>query len=154
MVKRNRLLDWDDAYLIGVAELDYEHKDLFDRISQIDADLRQRTTKEDIEECLGAIHARLEAHFALEEKYMRDHGFAGYVAHKAAHDELLDDILGAMERFREEPGLSYGERLMTRLKDWVIDHVLGDDQALAEVANRQAAAKSGLFKTKASHPRT
>jgi len=41
---------------------------------------------------LGDINARICAHFALEERLMRERGYDENREHKADHDRLLDDL--------------------------------------------------------------
>ena len=63
---------------------------------------------------LGELYARVGAHFALEEKIMRDHQYDEYRDHKNDHERLLDDIRDLMDD--DEGGAcvdvaAFGERL-------------------------------------------
>ena len=56
-------IDWDDSFLIGIEELDYEHKVLINDINRLHLELARQNEKSEIEECLGDIYARMQAHF-------------------------------------------------------------------------------------------
>ncbi len=123
-------LEWNDAYLIGVEELDFEHRDLFRRLNELYESLRNRREKTEIQGDLGELLARVSRHFALEERYMRDNKYPGYEPHKREHDRFLDNIVDAMENFRDESGVGDSDRLMAELQRWIVDHVLTRDQDL------------------------
>ena len=86
------LLEWTEDHCIGIPVLDFEHRNLFAQINELLEDFESQHEKEKIEACLGEIHARMEAHFALEEKFMKDKKYPHFAEHKKAHDMLLDDL--------------------------------------------------------------
>jgi hemerythrin len=131
--KTKPLLDWSDEYLIGVEELDYEHRGLFNRLNELHEELAHHDEKAKIEDCLGEIHVRVEAHFALEEHFMLDNNFKNYSRHKKEHDEFLAVIVDLTEKFRTNPELSYGDELEEQLQHWIVNHILTSDQELATV---------------------
>lgn len=127
------LLEWNDEYLIGVEELDFEHKDLFDRLNELHKELARHDDKAKIEDCLGEIHARVSAHFALEEKFMRDTNFPNYEQHKREHDDFLDVIVEIIDEFRTDSELSYGDALEAQLQHWITHHITTSDQELSSL---------------------
>jgi hemerythrin-like metal-binding protein len=82
--------------------LDYEHQDLFDCLNQIYEQCSRKSDYETVADCLGRLHSRLAAHFALEENTMREMKNPHYAAHKAEHDRFLDEVTGAVADFRDE----------------------------------------------------
>ncbi len=128
------LLEWTDACRIGIDMLDYEHRDLFARLNELHDELMRHEDRGSIEACLGEIHARMAAHFALEEKFMRDKRYKDYEAHKAEHDDLLDEFIEFMMRFSRDPDLEYGQAEHLTLKRWVIDHMQTTDRRMSEIA--------------------
>lgn len=136
------LLEWKDDYLIGVESLDFEHRDLFARINELHQQLVRREDKARIEEALAGIHSRMAAHFALEEKFMRDTGFPNYARHKKEHVRFLDNIVEVIEEFVNDPGLGYADTLLAELRHWIINHVLTSDQELSVKADGQSSSSS------------
>ncbi|MEJ2131562.1 MAG: hemerythrin family protein [Gammaproteobacteria bacterium] len=125
------LFDWDDAYLIGVDELDFEHKDLFARLNELHGELMRHDNKEETLACLGEIHARVMAHFALEERYMQESKDPHFAQHKQEHDAFLEVIVDIIEKFRNDPGFSYADSLERQLQVWIIDHIQTSDRTMA-----------------------
>lgn len=128
--KTKLLLDWRDEYLIGVEELDYEHRNLINRLNELHEQLAHHNEKAIIEDCLVEIHVRVEAHFALEERFMLDNDFKNYTHHKKEHDDFLAVIVDLIEKFRTNPELSYGDELEEQLQHWIVNHILTSDQEL------------------------
>jgi hemerythrin len=127
------LIEWSDEYLIGIEELDYEHRDLINQLNELHEELAHHDEKGKIEDCLREIHVRVMAHFALEEHFMLDNNFNNYVSHKEEHDNFLVVIADLIEKFLTDPELSYGDELEEQLQHWIVNHILTSDQELATV---------------------
>jgi len=125
------LFDWSDDYLIGIDELDYEHRDLINRLNELHGELAHHDEKGKIEDCLREIQVRVVAHFALEEHFMLDNNYKNYAPHKKEHDDFLTVVADFIDKFLTDPGLSYGDELAEQLQHWIINHILTSDQALA-----------------------
>ena len=125
------LLQWREEHRIGIDALDFEHQELFRRINQLLDDFVRHEERAEIEACLGEIHARMAAHFALEEKFMRDKGYAHYAEHRAEHDRFLDDFVVAMAEFENDPAARASETLERDLKRWILNHVLTADKRMS-----------------------
>jgi len=113
------LMEWKDSYRVGVPAVDHEHRELIAMINYLHQRLGENPRREDIVDSLGDIHAAISAHFALEEKIMRDAGYKGYEAHKADHEQLLDAILDIAD------DVAGGDAMTTlgkRLSEWFGNH--------------------------------
>ncbi len=115
------LLVWRDEYRIGIAEVDHEHRELIGLINDLHAALGADRSSARIEDFLGEIHARIAAHFALEEKGMKAHRYPELNQHKADHERLLDDIRDIMDEHNEN-GVLDDEAFSNRLATWFGDH--------------------------------
>jgi len=115
------LLAWKTEYSVGVESVDHEHQEMIGMINELYKELHGRKDAESIEQFLGDIHMTISAHFALEERVMRQSGYGEYAAHKDDHEELLDQIRDLMDEFSSnaESGLSL---LQERLSDWFAIH--------------------------------
>lgn len=128
-------LQWDDSFLIGIDELDFEHKRLIEDIDRLHRELSGQDDKRDIEACLGEIFARMQAHFALEERVMRKNKYPGFDEHKREHEALLDNYTASMLDFINSPGNAPGgERgrpIEEALERWIVDHILVSDRKMS-----------------------
>ena len=115
------LLEWKPEYCVGDASIDHEHEHMINQINSLYNQLRESADAESIESVLGEIHADISAHFALEERLMREAGYAEYEDHKDDHEDLLDQIHDLMDSFYTDP--SQGQKLLkSRLSDWFGRH--------------------------------
>jgi hemerythrin-like metal-binding protein len=128
------LLVWDASYDLGIEHLDYEHRDLFECINALHASILERDDAEHVEDSLGRLHARLAAHFALEETTMRARGSAVYPVHKQAHDAFLDEVSDAVADYTADTSAREIEALAERVRDWIIEHITTLDRQILEPA--------------------
>ena len=115
------LLHWRDAFNTGIPSADYEHRRLFELINELHDTLNSGDAA-GTEAFMGALHDKIAAHFALEERLMRDVGYDGYIEHKADHERLLDDIREMMEEQRAGRYQQAPDRLAGRLERWFSVH--------------------------------
>ena len=138
------LVTWSDDYLLGLDEIDEQHKALFDLINAI---WRLVVSKARDDETLRAVE-ELEKyaliHFTSEEMFMRDTGYTGFSAHKAAHLGFSERV--AAERTRVLAGQPIGLDLVHFLNDWLAEHILVSDRAYVQALQGQGEHGSMLRK--------
>ena len=125
------LFEWKDEYLLGLEPLDFEHKDLFRCINDLYEQCGIRDEGDELEDCLGQLHARLAAHFALEESAMREMKNPHYEAHKAEHDRFLEEVTEVVASFGTYSGGEQVEAFAIRVKEWILTHITTTDRQLA-----------------------
>lgn len=124
------LLEWRKEFETGIADVDFEHRELIGLINQLHNQLAAETSAEKISDFLGEIFARIAAHFALEESMMRKHGYDQYLDHKSDHERLLDEIRDIMDAFEQGTFDTYQDKLGTTIRDWFINHFKSSDARL------------------------
>lgn len=115
------LLTFKPEYSVGIESMDHEHRQLIRLINEIYEEMKDRKDPESVEQFLGDIHAAIAAHFALEERLMQNAGFGEYDAHKADHEDLLEQIRALMDIFDQDNDRGIG-LLQERLSGWFSDH--------------------------------
>ncbi len=123
------LLEWNSEFSVGIESMDFEHRKMIGMINEIYDELMQHKDVESIEQFLGDIHAAISAHFALEERMMKNAGYCEYEAHKDDHEELLDQIRDMMDEFSVDPATGFG-MLKANLADWFEAHFASFDARL------------------------
>jgi hemerythrin-like metal-binding protein len=115
------LLRWQANFSIGIAEVDHEHRGLIDLINRLLGALGKDRSGERVEAFLGELFAVVSAHFALEEKVMRDRRYDALPEHKADHERLLDELRDLMDQ--QAGGFAFDDsRLAARLTQWFTGH--------------------------------
>jgi hemerythrin len=79
------LVQWEENFALGIADVDHEHRALIDLINRLHAALGGAAGKGDIADFLADLHASVAAHFALEESVMRQCNYDQLMLHKADH---------------------------------------------------------------------
>ncbi len=126
-------LHWDDSFLIGIVELDYEHKILLSDINRLHEELVGQEEKKAIERCLGEIYSRMQSHFALEEHFMKEKEYPFFDEHKKEHEKLLDTYTEYMVQFLNDSGTSSEFKIDDNLKTWIVDHILSSDKKMSRL---------------------
>ncbi len=134
------LIDWRQEFELGIASVDHEHKELIDLINDLHAGLEGDATPEMLSAFLGEIYARIAAHFALEEKVMRDVRYRGYDEHKADHEELLEAIREIMDDYEAGAFAELSDVLAERLRAWFADHFRDQDARLHHALERHGSS--------------
>jgi len=123
------LIEWKPEYSVGNAVVDHEHRELIALINELHAAIRRQAGQNEVIEGLGEIYAQIAAHFALEEKIMRDAHYPAYGPHKNDHESLLDELSEIIDSV-EADGRYNEQRLSTRLEHWFAEHFRTHDAKL------------------------
>lgn len=123
------LIEWKDEFSVGVAAIDHEHRELIELINNLHGTIGAGATNDQVIEILGEIYAQISAHFALEEKVMRDIEYDAYPAHKTDHEALLDELRDIMDRVEDDGGFDE-DRLSHELNHWFSEHFRTHDARL------------------------
>lgn len=123
------LLQWKPAYSLGVPSVDLEHRELISMINSTYENMDNNFDSDSIEACLEDIFAGISSHFALEELHMRNAAYGEYAAHKAQHEQLLDQLRDMMDEFEDDPE-SGRNTLQSCLSDWFGKHFATFDARL------------------------
>ncbi len=124
------LIAWREEFETGIPDVDHEHRELVELINRLHGALEAGAGKEEVARFLGEVFARISAHFALEETIMRKHRYDDYAAHKADHEQLLDDLRDIMDAHAADAYFDYEEALGRAVRDWFVDHFKTKDARL------------------------
>jgi hemerythrin len=123
-------LEWRRDFEIGIASVDYEHRELIALINRLIEALAGAGTKSEIEGHLGEIYAKVSAHFALEEQEMRKFRYDQLPDHKDDHEILLDEIREIMDAFEADAFDNPEIELAHRMEAWFTVHFQTKDARL------------------------
>lgn len=124
------LIEWKDEFEIGIPSVDYEHRGMIEMINKLHGKLAENAGRETIADFLGEIHTLISAHFALEEKEMREMAYDGFEEHKEDHEDLLDQIRDMMDELEQDRSGGVTKDLGGRLNHWFTEHFRARDARL------------------------
>jgi hemerythrin-like metal-binding protein len=123
------LLQWNDRYATGIEAVDHEHRELIDLINTLHEELVAKKSDLTVEGFFGDLFRAISAHFALEERFMREKSYDQLGQHKTDHERLLDEIRDLMDGTGAGDVTSQAE-LAERLDAWFSRHFETHDARL------------------------
>ncbi len=127
------LIKWEDRYATGIADVDYEHRELIDLINTLYERIGEGEAPDEVVGFFGDLLNAVTGHFALEERLMRERGYDGYGAHKADHETLLESIRYIMEGYEAGEAAFAPDKLGAVLDSWFSVHFSTHDARLHKV---------------------
>lgn len=120
---------WKDKYRLGVAQIDQQHRALFDMTEELVRAVKQGAAAADYEKALGFLQAYVVEHFRDEEAYMASLQCKDLAAHRAEHQDFTKKVEDYGRRLKEN---GFDAKTMKDLAGtvtaWLIYHVVGTDQ--------------------------
>jgi hemerythrin len=130
---------WTPALAIGIEDIDDQHRELFARAERFSAAVQAGASEREVGELLDFLHAYAVWHFGLEEAWMRDADFPGYLPHKSEHDRFAADLLAlAKEHDRVGPSAFLALRVSAWLGRWLEAHLSGTDAEMGRFLQQRA----------------
>lgn len=122
---------WDDAYLIGVKEIDLQHQGLFAIANMLET----ANSEAQLKNILMQLYKYTREHFTAEEQLMRDTSYPEFKSHVILHDALLESLI-------DNSGLSFADadsiiHFKNFIFKWLTGHIqLHDMKFAAYLKNR------------------
>lgn len=132
-----KMIIWNDNFIMGIEQLDREHKQLFKMAGQILEKVQERYNDEQyrifiLRESITYLHNYFDTHVQQEEAYMLKIQYPGYAMHKALHDNFRKTILKKYQMI-----IKSGECRKEEVWDfigtgigWLLEHIATADLAI------------------------
>ncbi len=114
---------WDNSYLIGLPEIDEQHRLLFDMIEDLAAVAEGRSAGDGMTDMMGRLVALARSHIQYEEILAARNPDQGYAASANDRADFIRKIEGLARTLLNAP-VDALHTTVEFLKDWVIDHTL------------------------------
>jgi hemerythrin len=142
LVKWNmRSLKWSTSHAVFVTEIDDEHKEIFEAVSNLQKALFNRGPSPEICKLTQRLMACIVGHFAHEERLMRAARYGSVNWHKRQHDAArrrVEQFVLRMEQRDPKAGVA----LVEYLTSWLRDHTrLADRMMGAFLRNHRRICK-------------
>lgn len=128
------LMNWNDYFVTGIDAIDKQHQHLVNLINESAPvlALSYHRNPEAADRLLDALTDYALHHFSTEEKLMERLGIdpRHRAHHEHAHREFAENVTNMRRRYEQDAHLT-GSELLAFLANWLVFHILGEDQALA-----------------------
>ncbi|UCE98383.1 MAG: hemerythrin family protein, partial [Dehalococcoidia bacterium] len=121
-------IEWSDDYLIGIDEIDKQHKELHTKLQELYDKVLLCEGENDIQDALNFLKNYAITHFQTEEAFMRKHKYPNIGEHLKLHTEFLDEYSKLSDEFKE---LGSNQELVNNItdmvKNWLSEHIADAD---------------------------
>lgn len=124
------LIAWNDRLLVGVPIIDSDHKRLISLLNDLFNAIERGDGRDFVGHVLDELHDYTHGHFAREEALFMKTPYPAAAAHRNEHDRMRAWVAEIEAAWREGTLGAPSLVLISRLKDWLFDHILGVDQQM------------------------
>lgn len=125
------MFEWKEKYIVGIHEIDQQHKALVDLINRLFSAMQSGAGKDVLDDTLAGLIEYTRKHFLTEELLMENYDYPNLTEHQLAHRNFSEEVLKFEQDYRSgNSGISI--QLITFLRNWLSDHICKEDQQYAE----------------------
>jgi hemerythrin-like metal-binding domain len=129
---------WDSLLETGNENIDSQHKQLVAALNALIEACSAGTGKAELARTMEFLVTYTKKHFNDEEELQIRYGYDDYLRHRQIHRDFSVVIAGLAVRLQEEgPTASLLAEVRSKMGDWFINHIKGDDFYLAAFIKSQ-----------------
>jgi hemerythrin len=143
--------NWNQSLATGNEAIDGQHQELFRRLEILVECTQKTDCSKKVNDALAFLENYIFRHFTAEEKLQTANHYPDYEAHRQQHREFLVAVAKLQKELKADsanPAMLL--KTIAFLGNWITDHVLQSDKALAaflqggqnSLLNRMHTAKS------------
>jgi hemerythrin-like metal-binding protein len=133
------VIDWNESYSVGVAELDEQHRGLLKILNNLSTAKQHHSDPSVFFETLNDLTQYAQNHFTTEERYMAEYGYPGLQAQKKDHESFIEKVFLLNEQ-RQRGDADLCANIIAFLKDWYLSHILGMDKQYEKFFNEKGVS--------------
>ncbi|HAR63851.1 MAG: hemerythrin [Candidatus Margulisiibacteriota bacterium] len=113
---------WNDTYSLNVANINEQHKELFELINNFYRGVDKSINKKTLSKVLAEFLNYTKYHFSTEETFLHKHDYPYYEEHKLVHDKFIMEIVDFQKAFNNDD-IQPTIELLKFIKNWLISHI-------------------------------
>jgi hemerythrin len=131
-------IEWNEDLAVGVAKIDEQHKELFNRFNHLLEACSAGSGSKEIGSLLCFLDEYVRVHFSDEEKLQVAHSYPDYPLHREQHRIFINKL----DEFKKEM-LTEGATLSLTIAtnrmmiDWLLNHIAQMDKKIGEFINQK-----------------
>lgn len=129
-------MKWCESYSIGYPDIDAQHKELIEKVDELETRLTQGEVNDSIfSDAILFVVDYARTHFKDEEALMLKIGYPGFETQRRMHDHLINHLANFLKDMQRGNGGTFSE-LVSYLHVWIEGHVLNEDRKIGEFLRR------------------
>ena len=124
------MMEWNDKLAVGHSAIDRDHQRLVGLINELGDAMGAGQGKDVCGGVVDDLVSYTKTHFAMEERLMAAHNFAGASEHRTEHLRLVKQVVDFQDQYQSGKA-TLSVSLLHFLMEWLTHHILESDQALA-----------------------
>lgn len=131
------IVNWNTALEIGIAEIDYQHRNLVSMLNALHNAIEAGESREHLGEVLEELDLYVINHFATEERLMERIHFEFADSHKEEHLKLNHQVQAFRNAFSREE--CSADEVLQFLIRWLLAHIAGSDSMIGMAYQKRAS---------------
>jgi len=120
-------LIWNEGMSVGIDVIDEDHKKIIAILTKLTSAEQGETSGQTINAIFTELENYVTLHFAREEAILEQICYAEITAHKASHQNFIEQLPKLKQEWLAEDSLACSEKITTFLHQWIVQHILDED---------------------------
>lgn len=121
------LFTWSDKFIIGIKEIDQQHKQIVDLINTLSDSRGADEHDKSLHNIINDLISYTKKHLSYEENLLKEHNYPDFTSHKLEHDRLVSQAIDLQKKYILGNTNLYTD-LAILLNDWLAEHILVIDK--------------------------
>lgn len=136
-------MEWNESFVLGIEEIDQQHKMLVERFRMLSDAVRDAREQEMLTDMAKFLVEYAQFHFATEERYMKEFAYPDMAEQLSEHEQFSRDAIDLQHKI-SGGGNSHvlAVELTGKMFRWVIQHVRDHDRKMAQYIKEKMAEAS------------
>lgn len=127
-----KIITWDGSLSVGIERIDADHRRWVEMFNELFTACMVGVGAEAVGKTLGELLDYTRGHFAREEAFLAESGYADLALHKAIHDEMIGKVVAIEADLKAGADADLSVDVLSFLHDWLIHHIKESDLAYAK----------------------
>lgn len=125
------LIEWTEEFSVGIDEIDRQHQKWISIVNELHDSIMEARGISSLKELIREMEEYTDFHFSAEEEMLQKAGWPELDRHKRIHFSFKQQIT-QLKRDISSGELVLRSQVMSVIKNWLIDHILKEDQEYSE----------------------
>jgi hemerythrin len=132
---------WDKRLETGITDIDNQHRELVNRIEELDLAIYNNTAKIQLVMMIEYLESYVTEHFNAEEKILMEIGYPDFSSHFEEHNRFRDWFKTIFREYKMKGADNYLAAEMDReITRWFENHLLVTDAAYVPYVKKAAGS--------------